>query len=95
MSEYFYLERDMDIHIYIYIYIEVRGVKSIFDLRPKREMLCKRRVCDRSGVCTAAPAGCAKLPAATAAPAAAAAAPRRAGGRLRVFFLRIFCLVNI
>ena len=37
------------------------GVDTIYDRPPKREMLCKRRVCERSGVGTAARAGSAIL----------------------------------
>ena len=42
-------------------FVEVWGVNSIYDRPPKREMLCKRRVCERNGVCSAARAGIGKM----------------------------------
>ena len=41
--------------------VEVWGVNSIYDRPPKREMLCKRRVCEKRGVCSAARAGIGKM----------------------------------
>ena len=59
------------------------GVNSIYDLPPKREMLCKRRVCERSGVCTAARAGSATLPSSCS--SSSSSCSPGAGGRLSFF----------
>ena len=44
--------------MYIYIY---RSLGGCSECAPKREMLCKRRVCERNGVCSAARAGIGKM----------------------------------